>query len=278
MTAAQLVRAATERLATAGVESARHDAEQLLAHLLNVSRAALLIRGEVSGDDAGAFDDLVTRRAAREPLQYLIGRAPFRHLELKVGPGVFIPRPETELLVDAVLPHLHTQPAPVVVDLCSGSGALALAIAQECPTAQVTALERSPDALVWLRANADGTGVSVIAGDVTDPHVLAELIGAVDVVVSNPPYVPSGTTVGPEVRHDPGEAVFAGPDGLALMPAVIATAARLLQPGGVLAIEHDDTHEQAMPALLRDDTRWTDIADHRDLTGRPRFATAVRSS
>jgi release factor glutamine methyltransferase len=277
MTVAEALRAASERLHAAGVASARHDAQRLLAHVLGLDRAALLTRTDIGADETHAFDDLVARRVAREPLQHLLGRAPFRYLDLAVGPGVFIPRPETELLVDAVLPHLAAADGPTVVDLCSGSGALALAIAHELPGSRVTALERSPDALVWLRANAAATTVMVVAGDVADPHVLAELDGQVDAVVSNPPYVPAGTEVGAEVGHDPREAVFAGPDGLALMPAVISTAARLLRPGGVLAIEHDDTHEHAVPSLLQDDGRWDQIADHHDLTGRPRFATATRS-
>jgi release factor glutamine methyltransferase len=220
---------------------------------------------------------LVKRRVGREPLQHLTGRAPFRHIQLAVGPGVFVPRPETELLVDAVLPTLRTAAEPIVVDLCSGSGALALAIADEIPTARVTAVELDPEAARWLARNARGTQVDVVIGEVADADLLADLAGRVDAVVCNPPYVPAGTEVAAEVGFDPDIAVFAGPTGLALMPDIVARAAELLRPGGVLAVEHDDSHERAVPELIDADGRWRDVADHRDLAGRPRYATAVRS-
>jgi release factor glutamine methyltransferase len=220
------------------------------------------------------FARAVERRASREPLQHIVGRAAFRYVDVAVGPGVFIPRPETELLVDAILSRLGE--APTVVDLCAGSGALALAIAHEAPSARVYAVERSPAALIWLRRNAEGTAVTVVAGDVTDPALLGELSAEADAVVSNPPYVPSGTAVEPEVCADPKDAVFAGEDGLAIIPAVIARAAALLRSGGVLAVEHDDTHGEAVPALLGDG--WREVADHRDLAGRPRYTSAVRAA
>jgi release factor glutamine methyltransferase len=263
---------ATARLAAAGLATPRVDAELLLAHVLGIPRARLLLAPPPTPADAARFADLVARRAAREPLQHLTGTAPFRHLELAVGPGVFIPRPETELLVDAVLPD-----APgVVVDLCAGSGALGLALALEAPGSTVYAVERSPEALPWLRRNAAGTAVTVVAGDVRDRTVLANLDGTVDIVVSNPPYVPSATPVDPEVAADPAEAVFAGPDGLDLIPAVVARAADLLRDGGVVAIEHDDTQGESVPALLRGDTRWREVVEHPDLSRRPRFVTARR--
>jgi len=268
-----LLAAATAQLAAAGVGSPRVDAELLLAHVLGVPRSRLLTIDAVDEPSAARFAELVARRAAREPLQHLTGHVPFRHLELAVGPGVFVPRPETELLVDAVL--AATGPAPVVVDLCSGSGAIALAIAQERPGATVYAVEVSPDALPWLRRNADGTGVTVLAADVRRP-IDALPAGVADAVVSNPPYVPDGTPVDPEVRADPAAAVFGGPDGLALMPAILDRAAELLADGGVLAVEHDDTHGTSLPALLESDGRFSAIADHPDLTGRPRYATARR--
>lgn len=261
---------ATQRLAAAGVASPRVDAELLLAHCLGVERSRL---STVDGPVPPEFARAVQRRSTREPLQYIVGSAAFRYIDVAVGPGVFVPRPETELLVDAVLPVLA--PAAIVVDLCAGSGALAVAIAHEVPGAQVYAVERSPAALPWLRRNATRTSVTVVEGDVTNPLLLGELSGRVDAVVSNPPYVPAGTPVEPEVRADPAEAVFAGADGLALIPAVIERAAALLRPGGVLAIEHDETQAQAVPALLRDG--WRDVADHRDLAGRPRYTTAVRA-
>jgi release factor glutamine methyltransferase len=217
----------------------------------------------------------VTRRIAREPLQHIVGSAPFRTVEVAVGPGVFVPRPETELLVDAVRPGLAA--GDRAVDLCAGSGALALALAAEVPGLRVTAVEADPDALAWLRRNTAATRVDVLAADVAAGPLLPELTGRVAAVVSNPPYVPAATEVAAEVRHDPAVAVFAGPDGLALVPAVIARAAELLRPGGVLAVEHDDSHGAAVPELLRADGRWRDVAGHRDLAGRPRFATASRA-
>jgi release factor glutamine methyltransferase len=263
---------ATERLRRGGVPTPRVDAELLLAHVLGIPRTRLLLAPAPTDHERTRYADLVTRRAAREPLQHITGSAPFRHLDLAVGPGVFVPRPETELLIDAVLadrPH-------VVVDLCAGSGALALAVAHEAPGTAVYALERDPDALAWLRRNAAGTSVTVTDGDVTDASVLSELHGRVDAVVSNPPYVPSETVVEPEVHADPAAAVFAGGDGLAVIPAVIGRAADLLRPGGLVVIEHDDSHGTVVPELLRADGRWAEIADHPDLSGRARFVTARR--
>ncbi|MDT4892055.1 MAG: release factor glutamine methyltransferase [Pseudonocardiales bacterium] len=271
-----LLAEAAHRLATAGVLSPRVDAELLLAHALGIERVRLSIVDSVLPAVAEAFRASVTRRAGREPLQHIVGTAPFRYLVLPVGAGVFVPRPETELLVDAVLPHLAGRPQPVVVDLCSGSGALALALATELPGAAVYAVELLEPALHWLRRNAEGTGVQVVGGDVADPGLLGELAGRADAVVSNPPYVPLATPVEPEVRADPAEAVFAGVDGLAVIPDVLARAAQLLRPGGVLALEHDDTHAEAVPRLLAAAGAWRDVADRRDLSGRPRFAVAVR--
>jgi release factor glutamine methyltransferase len=276
---AELLRAATDRLAAAGVPSPRVDAELLLAAVLRVDRGALLTVREASADAAAAFDAAVARRAAREPLQHITGEAPFRHLVLAVGPGVFIPRPETELLVDEALAHLdrNPAPAPVVVDLCSGSGAVALAVAQEVPTATVIAVEREPSALAWLARNADGTSVRVVAGDARDPELLADLRGTADVVLANPPYVPRAAIVDEEVRADPAAAVFGGDDGLALMPAVIARAAEWLREGGLFATEHDHFHGRVVPELLRRDGRWREIAGRNDLPGRPRFTVAHRA-
>jgi release factor glutamine methyltransferase len=263
-------------LDAAGVASPRVDAELLLAHTAAVPRSRLITMDEVPSDAAVRFAALLERRAHREPLQHLIGTAPFRNLELAVGPGVFVPRPETELLVDAVLPALTGLAAPLVVDLCSGSGALALAVADEVPTSRVIAVERSDRALSWLRRNATDTRVEVHAADVTSPGLLLTERGRVDAVLSNPPYVPAATPVAPEVRADPDEAVFAGTDGLRLIPAVLERAAELLRPGGVLALEHDDTHAEAVPALLRAGGDWDDVREHADLSGRPRFVTARR--
>lgn len=271
----RLLADATRVLAAAGVLSPRVDAELLLAHALGRPRSQLLTAAAPGAREAADFAAALARRANREPLQHITGTAPFRHVEVAVGPGVFIPRPETELLVDAVLAALA--PGAIAVDLCSGSGALALAIAAETAAARVLAVEAPGPALDhWLPANVRGTRVEVIAGDATDPGLLAELAGRVDAVVCNPPYVPTDTEVAPEVHHDPAIAVFAGADGLALMPAVIARAATLLRPGGVLALEHDDTQAAAVPALLAGDGSWTDVADHLDLAGHPRYVTATR--
>ena len=270
------MRDAAQRLTAAGVPGPRVDAELLLAAVLNVTRTRLVTVDDVPAAAAARYGEYVARRAAREPLQHITGQAPFRRLVLAVGAGVFVPRPETELLVDAVLPHLRELDVAVVVDLCAGSGALALALADEVPGAAVTAVERAEPALGWLRRNAAGTQVWVADGDVRDPDLLVELHGRVDAVVSNPPYVPQAVPVAPEVRADPDEAVFAGPDGLGLIPDVIARAAALLKPGGVLALEHDESHGAAVPDLLRRGREWTGVADHPDLTGRPRYATAVR--
>ena len=261
------------------------DAELLLAHVLGVTRTALLTRDAVDDGAAARFADLVEQRAGRVPLQHLTGRAPFRHLELAVGPGVFVPRPETEQLAGWALEWLAGRTAPVVVDLGTGSGALALAIAQEYPGARVTAVERDPVAVEWTRANAASraaagdTPVTVVEGDMTDPALLRELDGAVDLVVSNPPYVPEGARLPREVAdHDPPLALWGGPDGLDVVRGLLRTAARLLHPGGALGIEHADQQGTALPALVRAHGGWTGVEDHPDLAGRPRFTTAVRGS
>ncbi|MGC5021648.1 peptide chain release factor N(5)-glutamine methyltransferase [Micromonospora sp. DT47] len=274
---------AARTLAAAGVESARVEAELLAAYVLDVPRGRLALADGFTAAQRDRYDALVARRAAREPLQHLTGAAGFRHLELAVGPGVFVPRPETELLAGWGIARARTRPAPVVVDLCSGSGAIALAVAQEVPTARVVAVERSPAALEWLRRNAADRAAAgdrpaeVVAADVTDPELLAGLVGAVDVLLCNPPYVPRSVVVPPEVAgHDPDEAVFGGADGLDVIRPVLARAAQLLRPGGVLGVEHDDTHATAVPALLAADGRYEAVEEHRDLAGRPRFVTASR--
>ncbi|MGY1700609.1 peptide chain release factor N(5)-glutamine methyltransferase [Geodermatophilus sp. SYSU D00766] len=274
---------AARRLADAGVESPRVDAELLLAHVLGTSRTALLTRGDVDDDTAARFAALLDQRAGRVPLQHLTGRAAFRHLELAVGPGVFVPRPETEQLVEWALGRLAGTDGPVVVDLGSGSGAIALSVAHEHPGARVTAVERDPQAVEWTRHNAAQRAaagdrpVTVLAGDMTDPRLLTDLDGAVDLVVSNPPYVPDGARVPREVAdHDPPLALWGGPDGLDVVRGLLRTAARLLRPGGALGIEHADQQGDALPALVRGTGDFTDVADHPDLAGRPRFTTAVR--
>jgi release factor glutamine methyltransferase len=261
------------------------DAELLLGHVLGLSRVALITLGDVDDAAVRRFTVLVEQRADRVPLQHLTGRAPFRHLELAVGPGVFVPRPETELLAGWVVEQIEGNPAPVVVDLGAGSGALALSVAHEHPGARVVAVERDPAAIEWTRHNAAARAaagdspVEVVAGDMTDPRLLTELDGTVDVVVSNPPYVPDGAVVPREVAdHDPPLALWGGPDGLDVVRGLLVTAARLLAAGGALGIEHADQQGAALPALVRAAGGWTDVADHRDLAGRPRYTTARRGA
>jgi release factor glutamine methyltransferase len=267
---------ATARLAAAGVASPRVDAELLAAHVLDVGRGRLFLVDTVTGAQLRRFEEAVEARARRIPVQHLLGTAAFRHLDLAVGGGVFVPRPETELLAGWGIEH--TAPGATVVDLCSGTGAIALSVADEADPGLVVAVERAPAALEFLRRNAGSRRtIRIVAGDVTDPALLPELRGTVDVVLCNPPYVPEGTPVPPEVRdHDPAEAVFGGPDGLAVIRPVIALAAALLRPGGVVGIEHDDVHGGAVPELLRADGRFTRVTEHPDLAGQPRYATAER--
>jgi release factor glutamine methyltransferase len=257
------------------------DAELLLAHVLAVPRARLLTLDEAPDDAVGRYEALLAQRVDRVPLQHLTGRAPFRHLELAVGPGVFVPRPETELLVGWALERLAGLAEPVAVDLGSGSGAIALSLAHEHPGARVIAVERDPGAIEWTRHNAATRAaagdppVEVLAGDMTDPGLLCELDGTVDLVVSNPPYVPDGARVPPEVAdHDPPLALWGGPDGLDVVRGLLATAARLLRPSGWLGIEHADQQGSALPALVRAHGAFTEVEDHPDLAGRPRFTTA----
>jgi release factor glutamine methyltransferase len=264
VTADDDIRAAIATLRSAGIDSAEHDARALARY---------------ARDTGGDYAGLVRRRADRVPLQHLVGSTGFRYLDLEVGPGVFVPRPETEVLVGAVLAELAEKAQPLVVDLCAGAGTIGFAVAHEHPTAIVHLVERDPDAFGWLRRNRpEGSGrVHLHLADAAD--ALRELDGTVDAVASNPPYVADSERdlVDPEVRdHDPQVALFAGADGLDVIRVVIATAARLLKPGGYVAIEHSDRQGEAVPRLLRDATAWRDVADHEDLTHRPRFATARR--
>jgi release factor glutamine methyltransferase len=270
---------ATAELTAAGVPSPRTDAELLAAHVLGVSRGRLILVDDFSVEQLSIFRRLLTERADRVPLQHLIGHVGFGDIDLAVGPGVFIPRPETELLVAWAL----TKPASTVVDLCSGTGAIALSVAHARPGATVHAVENDPGAAAWLRRNADArerdgdTPIEIIIGDVTDPAVPpTSLDGHVDLLLCNPPYVPEGTPVPDEVVHDPHAAVFGGPDGLAVIGPVVRRSATLLRPGGWVAIEHDDTHLTAVADLLAAADAYAAVEVHRDLAGRPRFTTAQR--
>jgi release factor glutamine methyltransferase len=218
---------------------------------------------------------LVARRAAREPLQHLTGTAWFRHVELLVGPGVFVPRPETELLAGWAVESASPIDAPVVVDLGTGSGAIAKAVAHEVPAARVHAVELDESAHGWAVRNLAGTGVDLRQGDLAE--AFDDLTGAVDVVVSNPPYIPheAWESVAAEVRdHDPDLALYASGDGLDTIRVVEERAALLLRPGGVVGVEHADLQGESAPALFSGTGRWEQVRDHRDLAGRPRFVTA----
>lgn len=264
--------------------SPRADAEQLAAHVLGVERGRLPMVPLVDPPVIDEMRQLVARRAKREPLQHITGWAAVGEITVEVGPGVFVPRPETELLLEWGLGLLENRKAPIVVDLCTGSGALALAVANAYPDAQVFAVDIDAGALAWARRNCDtrvavgDTPIKLYSGDVTDPRLFSELDGLVDLVLCNPPYVPPGTRVPPEVEdHDPAHAVYAEDQGLAVIRSVVALAARLMVPGGGVAIEHDDTHGSVVPALLSERRVLTHVQAHTDLAGRPRFATALRS-
>ncbi len=278
---------AAATLAAANVASPRADAEWLAAYVLGIPRSRLATAPDPDPAQLHAYRELVARRAAREPLQHLIGLAPFRYEELHVGPGVFIPRPETEQLVMWGLSFLRARDIsnPLVVDLCAGSGAIAVSVAAEKAGTTVLAVERSPAALPWLAGNAEhsrrapGSRVVVVPGDATDPAVLADVDGTVDLVLTNPPYLPevSRAALPPEVTgHDPDEALFAGPDGLQVIRPLIGRIATLLRPGGAFAMEHDETHVHVVPQLVAEDGRFEQVESHQDLAHRPRFTTAVR--
>jgi release factor glutamine methyltransferase len=290
-----LVAQAATRLTEAGVASARVDAMALLGHVLGVDASEVarraILRASVGETEAAAYDGLVSERCRRVPLQHLTGVAHFRRLSLRVGPGVFVPRPETELAVSHVLsalatlsPDLPRGAEPVVVDLCTGSGAIALSVRDESPDTRVYAVELSPEAHAWARANIDALRLDVDlrladATDATgDAQALPELDGLVDVVVSNPPYIPvDRVPVDPEVRdHDPELALYGGSiDGLAIPLAVADRAWRLLRPGGRFVMEHADEQGEALVERLTA-RGWAGVEDHRDLAGRPRHVTATR--
>ena len=265
---------ATTLLADAGIDSARYDAEELAAHVAGTERGRLSLLGPPDDTFFDHYNAAVAARSRRVPLQHLTGTAAFGPLTLSVGPGVFIPRPETEAMLEwAVAQALPAK--PVVVDVCAGSGALALALARHWPGARVIGLDDSDAALDYARRNAAGTTVEFVRADVTHPGVLTELEGHVDLVVSNPPYVPDGAELEPEVtEHDPPHAVFGGPDGMAVIPAVARLAGRLLRPGGLFAVEHDDTTSSMTAETISSTELFDDVVARTDLTGRPRFVTA----
>ncbi len=266
---------AARRLAEAGVPSPEYDAAELLAHVLGTSRAQLFAVEDVPADRLVELDTLVDRRARREPLQHLTGVAHFRHVALAVGPGVFVPRPETELLAGWAIEEARTLDRAVVLDLGTGSGAIAAAVADEVPTAQVHALELDERAHQWAERNLAGTGVDLRQGDLGT--AFDDLAGRVDVIASNPPYIPldAWESVAPEARdHDPELALWSGGDGLDAIRVLEARAAVLLRDGGVIGVEHADVQGESAPAVFGDSGRWAEVKDHRDLADRPRFLTA----
>lgn len=281
MSTRELVRAGALQLAEAGVASPEHDAAELLAHVLGTTRARLPLAGPVDPTSRSRYDALLARRAAREPLQHLTGTAAFRYVEVAVGPGVFVPRPETELLagwaVDRAREVLAAGETPVVVDLCTGSGVIARSLADEVPEARVHAVELDPPAHAWAERNLAGTGVDLRQGDLAT--AFDDLAGQVHVLVSNPPYVPleAWESVAPEARdHDPHLALFSGDDGLDAIRVIARRGLVLLRPGGVVGVEHADVQGEAAPAVFSDQGRWEEVRDHRDLAGRARYLTARR--
>ncbi|MBU6245314.1 MAG: peptide chain release factor N(5)-glutamine methyltransferase [Actinomycetales bacterium] len=307
---------AERRMAAVGVPSPSVDSSSIVAHVLQTTRSRLFLHDPVSDDQRVRIEHLVSRRLARMPLQYLLGSAGFRRMDLQVGPGVFIPRPETELVVEAALREIRQVPAPerIAVDLCAGSGAIALSLATEAEGVQAYAVELSDQALPWTVRNAQaqqaavdaaGSSVTIVPADVRTAAdaggPLAGLAGRVSVVASNPPYVPDAMVPRePEVRdHEPPLALFGGPDGLDLVRGIARTALILLRPGGLLVIEHADVQgsdagERGVPGLLKaqdadeelaaatglrvGERAWTSIQDRIDLNGRPRFTMARKAS
>jgi release factor glutamine methyltransferase len=269
--------AATSRLAAAGVPSPRCDAEELAALALHTRRRDLsLPRFRELADAPDGYEALVDSRAQRVPLQHLTGHAAFRYSSVRVGPGVFIPRPETEVMVGWAVEWLcRAGPAPLVVDLFSGSGVIAVSVAAEVPTAKVHAVEISAEAHGWAQRNVANTSVTLHLGDAAT--ALPELNGKVDLVIANPPYIPLGAHIrDPEVtEYDPALALWSGKDGLDAMRVLEAAAARLLRPSGQVAAEHADSQGQVAPAVFTDAGRWREVVDHTDLADRPRFLTAT---
>lgn len=276
------LRAATGRLAAAGVESPEHDARALAVHALGLGKPGdLALVDDLDETSTAAYESLVARREAREPLQHLVGTVGFRYLELEVGPGVFVPRPETESVVQWAVDALRGVPSPLVADLCTGSGTIAFALANEVPGATVHAVELDPGSLAWTRRNAANRvkagdpEVHLHLGDAE--HALPELDGQLDLVASNPPYVATTEAHIPDpevLDHDPGIALWAGEDGLDVLRLVEKAARRLLKPGGLVVLEHSDRQGESAPAVLRSTGGWTEVEDHRDAAGRDRFVTA----
>ena len=272
-----LIRSAKEQLAKSGYNEV--DAEILFAHLLGISRMQLhnpieLEKAlETIGDIAEDYHQIINRRLSHEPLQYITGVAHFRDLELEVGPGVLVPRPESELMVSYLLALIEQKSGIVsVIDLGSGSGALAIALSTECDRVRAIAVENSKDALFWLHRNVAKyvPEMRVVESDVAD--ALHEV--KADFVIANPPYVPDDQELPEDVKREPNEALFGGATGLEIPKQFIEAAARLLKSGGVLAIEHTELQGSAISGLLEE--MFINIELHYDLNDRPRWTSAVK--
>jgi release factor glutamine methyltransferase len=275
-------------LAAAGIDTPEVDAELLAAHALSITRSELkhrlILDLPMDDDFAATFQKLIAERATRKPLQHITGKAPFRYLELNVGPGVFIPRPETESVVGAAIEWLNHRAAnsenkgpAIVVDLCTGSAAIAIAIATECPDTQVYAVELNDKAYEWANQNVKNLApkIRLIKGDAL--KALPELNGQVDLVISNPPYLaPSEVPPDKEVHaHDPAMALYGqGEDGSAIPKGIVQTAIRLLKPGGLLVMEHGDTQAESLINAITETKAFTELKKNQDLTGRDRFISA----
>lgn len=256
------------------------EARTLLAHVAGIELSQLILLDAIDAEAEAEFIELVNRRQAGEPVQYLTGKAHFRTVTVEVEPGVFIPRPETEVMTGWAIEKLRAMSGwPVVVELCAGSGAISAAIAAELPGCRQYAVELSPVAAAAAERNLAGSGVDLREGDMAD--AFADLNGSVDLVIANPPYIPltAWEYVAADVRtHEPDLALFSGDDGLDAMRVVAATAARLLRPGGLVCAEHAEVQAESAVAVFADTGRFTRLADHRDLTDRPRFVVGVRAA
>jgi release factor glutamine methyltransferase len=284
-----LLQQAASELREVGVSSAEQEARQLLAYAAGVELARLPLLDAVEDAQAAYFEVLIKKRARRIPLQHLTGRAHFRYLEVEVGPGVFVPRPETEVMTGWAIEQLRpmvyavaggeSRRLPVVVELGTGSGAVAKSIALELTGTRVHAVELSEEAAAYAARNLADTTVELHVQDMIG--ALPELSGSVDLVIANPPYIPleAFESVLPEVRdYDPPLALFSGDDGLDAIKVVAAEAARLLRPAGLLCVEHADVQGESAQQVLVRHGAFAGVRDHLDLNGRPRFVTAVRRS
>jgi release factor glutamine methyltransferase len=296
---------AQHRLSNAGIDSAATESAELLAHVLEVPRNRLFMQDTLAEDDRISFERLMAKRLNRIPLQHILGTAAFRRIELEVGPGVFIPRPESELVAEAAIRFVNEIANPIAVDLCTGSGAIAISLAVEVPGTRVVGIELSPDAFPWLEQNIKKfelvVPVEVHQVDATDysADVFVELSGKCDVVTCNPPYIPVDMIPrDPEVRiHEPAMALYGGADGLDVIRGIAKTAGLLLKPGGLLVVEHADVQgpesgEMSVVSVLRaaqldeelatyipgvpGDLLFTEVSDRQDFNQRPRFTVATR--